>query len=242
LSARVPHMALAFTDLMFADAAALADALAVAVGAALTDAIAVRGRALLALSGGTTPALFLRRLGEQAVDWKRVIVTLCDERWVPPQHERSNARLVREMLLHGSAAAARFVPLYTDAPDPESGAAEIEQRIAALPLPLDAVVLGMGNDGHTASFFPDADRLATALDPRTQVHVTPIRAPTADEPRITLTLPVLAGARSAYLQIEGASKRSVFQAVVAGEGSFAASPMRTVMQHAHTPLAVYWCA
>jgi 6-phosphogluconolactonase len=72
--------------------------------------------------------------------------------------------------------------------------------------------------------------------------VTPIRAATAGEPRITLTLPVLAAARSAYLQIEGASKRSVFQAVVAGDGPFAASPIRTVMQHAHTPLAVYWCA
>ena len=226
----------------WADRAALADALAGAVANDLRAAIDARGHAVLALSGGTTPECFLRCLSGQPVEWLRVTVTLVDERWVASNHARSNARLVRESLLQGAAARARFVPLYTDAPDPESGCAAIAQRIEALPLPLDVAVLGLGLDGHTASWFPDGDRLAQALDPQGAASVLPMRAPAAGEPRITLTLPVLAAARALYLHIEGAEKARVFDAVMRSEGALAASPLRTLMQKAHAPLSVYWCA
>ncbi len=226
----------------FSDRGVLADALAGAVAGNLRAAVAERASAVLALSGGTTPALFLRRLAAQALDWSRIIVTLCDERWVPPTHARSNARLVRENLLQGAAAAARFEPLFADAPQPETVLAEITRRIDALPLPFDAVVLGLGLDGHTASLFPDADSLVQALDPKGAASVLPMRAPSAGEPRITLTLPVLAGARNLYLQIEGADKLVVFGRIMRAEGALAASPLRALIQHAAAPLDVYWSA
>ena len=224
------------------DREGLAEALAAAVAANLREAIAMRGAAVLVLSGGTTPALFMRRLARQRLDWSKVIVTLCDERWVPPTHERSNARLVRANLLHGAAAAARFEPLYADAADPESALAAITQRIDALPSPFDVAVLGLGLDGHTASWFPGGDHLAQALDPSGAASVLPMRAAGAGEPRITLTLPVLAAARHLYLHIEGADKREVFRDIVNGEGEVAASPLRTLMQYARAPLDVYWSA
>jgi 6-phosphogluconolactonase len=224
------------------DPEALADALAGAVANDLRAAINGRGHAVLALSGGTTPERFLRRLSEQPVEWLRVTVTLVDERWVPATHERSNARLIRETLLHGATTHARFVPLYTGAPDPESACAEVAQRIGALPVPLDVAVLGLGLDGHTASWFPDGDHLVQALDPDGAATVLPMRAPSAGEPRITLTLPVLAAARRLYLHIEGPDKARVFDAVVRGEGALAASPLRTLMEKSRAPLSVYWCA
>ena len=230
----------AFVEHRFADRESVADALALAVAEDLRGAIAARATATLAVSGGTTPALFFRRLALQALDWAGVVVTLCDERWVPPGHDRSNARLVRENLLRGAAEAARFVPLYTDAPDPESGLAEVGARIDALPMPFDVVTLGLGLDGHTASWFPGGDHLAAALDPNGTAKVLPMRAPDAGEPRITLTLPVLAVARRSYLHFEGSDKLTVFERVIRGDGAFAASPLRAMLRNSTTPLEVYW--
>lgn len=226
----------------FHDRAALAEALAAAVADKLRAGIAARGTAVLALSGGTTPALFLRRLARQPLAWSQVVVTLCDERWVAPTHERSNARLVRENLLHGAVAAARFEPLFADAPEPEPVLARIARHIDALPAPFEVVVLGLGLDGHIASLFPGGDRLAQALDPHGAASVLPIRAPGAGEARITLTLPLLAAARNLYLHIEGAEKQAVFERIVRGEGTMAASPLRALMQYATAPLEVYWSA
>ena len=218
---------------------ALADALARAVAAGLREAIEGRDVALLALSGGTTPALFLRRLAAQDLDWAGVVVTLVDERWVPATHERSNARLVAENLLQGVAARARFAPLYAPAPDPEHGLPRVARLVGDLPLPFDAVVLGLGLDGHVASWFPGGDRLDAALDPLGTAQVLPMRAPAAGEPRMTLTLPPLAAARQLYLHIEGGEKRALLRRIVGGA---AESPLRTLLDHANTPLHVYWSA
>lgn len=235
-------MALNFLEHRFADRGELARALAGAVAARLAGAIAESGRATVALSGGTTPRRFLRELSQQSIDWPRVTVTPCDERWVPPDHERSNERLVREQLLRGKAAAAKLVSLYADFADPEDAAAEIGRRVGALPRPFDAVVLGLGNDGHTASWFPGGDHLAQALDPQAAIDVLPMRAPGAGEPRITLTLPPIAAARALFLHIEGAEKQRVFAAIVRGDGALAASPLRTLLENAHARLDVYWSA
>lgn len=235
-------MPLKYTEHEYDSPETLAAALATAVGADLRGAIARRGTAAVALSGGTTPARFLRELSRQPLDWPRVVVTLCDERWVPPLHERSNERLVRKNLLGGDAAAARFVALYADVAEPEQAAEEIRRRVDAAALPLDVAVLGLGSDGHTASWFPGGDNLAKALDPHGDASVLPMRAPGAGEPRITLTLPVIAAARSLYLHIEGPDKKRAFAGAVGAEGGLASSPLRALMQNAAVPLAVYWCA
>lgn len=225
----------------YADCAALASALARSVAADLRHGVTDRGQALLVVSGGTTPRKFLMALAGEDLDWPRVTVTLADERWVPPTHARSNERLVRETLLAG-AAVGKFVSLYTDAPDPESGYVLVATRVDALPLPFDAVVLGLGNDGHCASLFPDGDRFVQATDASAAARVLPIRSPSAGEPRITLTLPALIATRALYLQIEGADKQATLARARAGEGVFAHSPVRAILREAKVPLDVYTCA
>lgn len=223
----------------FADSETLAGALAAAVAADLRAGIDARGGALVALSGGTTPRRFLQRLSEQPLDWDKVTVTLVDERWVAPDNDRSNARLLAEHLLRGAAAAAHFLPLFRDTPEPEDALPELERRFAGLPAAFDAIVLGMGADGHTASFFPGGDHLQAALDPATSARLLPMRAPGAGEARITLTLPVLLAARHLYLHIEGAEKRAVLDRALAGVGADAGLPIRTVLAHAGAPVKTY---
>ncbi|NII12145.1 6-phosphogluconolactonase [Oleiagrimonas sp. C23AA] len=213
----------------------LAQALAGRIAAQLSEAIASRGSALLALSGGSTPKLLMETLSGTEIDWSRVTVTLVDERWVDDSDERSNARLLKTHLLKNKAAAAHFVPLYAAAPTPESALATINARIDGLALPLDVAVLGMGGDGHTASFFPGGDRLDEALDPNGTHSVLPMRAEGAGEPRVTLTVPRLIEARALYLHIEGDGKREVYEQALNGTDY----PITRVIKLA-AELETYW--
>ncbi len=226
----------------FNDGAQLALALAASVADDLARGIAARGHAVLAVSGGKTPLRFLQALSQQSLDWSKVAVTLVDERWVPPSDARSNEGFVRAHLLQGPAAAARFVPLYhAGAATLDDGIATIAASIAMLDLPFDALVLGMGDDGHTASFFPDADKLAEATDPKTPAIVLPMRALSAGEPRITLTLPVILDSRAIYLHIEGQRKNEVLETARYVAASNHAYPISAVLRNARAPLKVYWC-
>ena len=225
----------------FTDCHALAAALAERVAARLREAIADRGRALLAVSGGSTPKHFFERLSHVPLDWSRVQVTLVDERWVPESSDRSNARLVKSLLLQHDAAAASFVPLHQQAATPEDGLAALNASLDALALPFDVVVLGMGDDGHTASFFPGGDRLADALDPAGRERVLPMRAAGAGEARITFTLPVLLDARALFLHVEGEAKRRVLADAQLGLGAGRDYPVRAVLERARVPVSVYWC-
>ena len=226
----------------FASPEFLAQTLAQTVANDLRAALAARSRALLAVSGGATPRRFLNLLAEQDLDWQGVTVTLADERWVPPADARSNERLVRETLLCGAASAATLVPLYTAAPTVENGCARTAARIVDLKMPFDAVVLGMGTDGHCASLFPGGDRLDEALDPDSAALVLPMHAPAAPEPRITLTLPALVDTRAMYLHIEGAAKKRTLDASIANETPDAEAPIRAVLRHARVTPVVFWCA
>jgi 6-phosphogluconolactonase len=225
----------------FTDGQALAAALADRIATLLREGIAARGGALLAVSGGSTPKRFFDQLSRAKLDWSRVQITLVDERWVPESSERSNARLVKATLLQHDAAAATFVPLHQDAPTPEEGMAALDAAVAELALPFDAVVLGMGEDGHTASFFPGGDRLADALDPAGTARVIPMRAAGAGEPRITFTLPALLDTRALFLHIEGESKRRVLADAQLGLGEGQDYPVRAVLAQDRVPVSVYWC-
>ena len=221
----------------FADTQQLADALAEAVAVNLKAGIAARGTASIAVSGGNTPALFFRTLSARDdVAWDKVTVTLVDERWVDDSSDRSNAKLVKTNLLQGRAALAKFVPLYQGGNTPDAERAGAAQ--AAVPQPLDVAILGMGNDGHTASFFPGGDNLAAALT--AEGPSIAIRAPGAGEPRITLTLKQLLGARALYLQIEGEEKVKTLDQAEA-EGPVADMPVRAILRQTQTPLTIFWC-
>ena len=207
----------------------------------LRQGLSERGRAVLAVSGGSTPKELFARLSQEKLDWSRVQVTLVDERWVDIDDERSNARMVKAALLQNEAAAAHFVPLYTGDATPEDGLAIANERIDALDLPFDAVVLGMGDDGHTASFFPGGDNLHEALDLGGTHRVLPMHAPGAGEPRITLTLPTLLDTRALYLLVTGEKKRDVLADAQLGLGEALHYPVRAVLTQQRVPLAVYWC-
>lgn len=227
---------LAMTLREFPSHEAVAESLSAKVASVLGEAIETRGRALLAISGGTTPALFFRTLSGADLDWSKVTITLVDERFVPEDSPRSNAGLAKANLLQGKAAAARFIGLYRDAPDVEEAARLADDVIDGLGLPLDVVVLGMGGDGHTASFFPDATTLPQLLATENQKLVMPVHAASGGEPRLTLTMPPIAGARFVVLHIEGDSKRKVLASVIAGEKL----PIRAVLEAAHEPVEVFW--
>lgn len=223
----------------FASPDDLAAGLARFVAEALEVRIRRDGKAALAVSGGRTPTRFFEALSTERLPWSDVIVTLVDERWVDETSERSNAALVRRHLIRNKAAAAEFAPLFrpTEAPDEILGL--VAKAVGDLPLPFAAVVLGMGDDGHTASFFPGGDRLADAIDPETGAMVAAMRAPGAGEPRITLTLPVLLSADRIALHIEGAGKREVLDKALLGDDPME-MPVRAVL-HSARPPTVFWC-
>src|SRR5690606_23575728 len=131
---------------VFPGRAELAETLAATIAGKLSDAIARRGAGFIAVSGGSTPALLFAELSRAAIDWGKVIVTLIDERRVPPDQPRSNAKLVADKLVQGQAAAATFVPLYLGTDDGDEAAERARAERARLPWPLDVAVLGMGPD------------------------------------------------------------------------------------------------
>lgn len=229
------------TQHSFTDCHALAKAFSERVAEQLREGIAARGKALLAVSGGSTPKHFFEQLSRQKLDWSKVSVTLVDERWVPESSDRSNARLVKSTLLQHEASVAQFVPLYANAPTPEAGLPAVKTRVASLPFPFDVVVLGMGGDGHTASFFPGGDRLSEALDLKSGLLVAPMRAKGAEEPRITFSLPALLDTRALYLHIEGDSKCELLNEARLGTGKGIDYPVRAVLIQQQTPVSVYWC-
>jgi 6-phosphogluconolactonase len=237
----------------FDDPRAQIDALARAVGDALAASLAAQvspdvaapaaagtagagaRRATLAVSGGTSPRPFLAALSIRRFDWAHVDVTLVDDRWVPETDTASNARLVRETLLQNEAANARFLPLVDTS-------RALDEQIAALNadprrlLP-DVAVLGMGEDGHTASIFADApewhDAITTA---RPFVAVHPASAPHA---RVSWSLAALRQVGRLFLLIAGERKLDVLQQAAAIPQKNAISKLAN---DNGVKLDVYWCA
>ncbi|MDE1994258.1 MAG: 6-phosphogluconolactonase [Rhizobiaceae bacterium] len=223
----------------FANGAELADKLADKVAETLSAAIAARGSASIAVSGGSTPKAFFKALSSRSLDWGKVTITLVDERFVPPDNSRSNHLLVNENLLKDKAASAKFLPLYQAVASVEEAAAIATEETKGLGHPFDIVILGMGNDGHTASFFPGGNNLATALDPNTPRGIMTMEAQDAGEPRLTFTFSSLQDARLLVLHIEGEGKKDVL-AKAEGQGDEAEMPIRAVLRRAASPVEIYW--
>jgi 6-phosphogluconolactonase len=206
---------------------ALADAAAEAIQARLADGLEARARASLVATGGRSPGPVYDRLREAAIDWSHVAVTLSDERLVDAGSPNSNARLLRERLFAGPAAQARFLPLSDYA----------EPALRKL-MPFDAVMLGMGEDGHVASLIPGAPGLAQAMDPKglPLVAESPAGFGSPPVPRITLTLAALMQARAIFLLIAGEAKRQVIDRALEGDDL----PVRAVLALEEVPVRVFW--
>ena len=205
---------MAWVEHAYEDAAALADGLADALDAACREALATRGRALLALAGGRTPFPAYRAFASRHLEWRNIRCMPTDERCVPHDHPASNLRELRAAF--AGAGEVGLLPLTTDDGDPVRSESHAHRLLATTPEPFDLVVAGMGMDAHTASLFPGAVQLAEALDPAgtldaCRVDPDPL-PPEAPFPRITLTLPRLLRTRALHIAIAGQGKRDAMRA------------------------------
>jgi len=171
------------------------------------------GRALVSqdnvsfcVAGGSTPGPVFDLLSAIDLDWSRVHILLSDERWVPEDHPQSNTALIKSRLMAGNAKAAQFVPFYRDGMSPAEGCAQVAPTLEPL-LPLSVLMLGMGDDMHTASLFPGAQGTAVALAPDAPL-LCPVHIAGQDIARVTLPAHALNGAVAKHLLITGAEKRA----------------------------------
>jgi len=221
----------------FATRAALAEAASTRIARALNVGIAARGGACAALSGGATPgpaySLLARR---DDIDWPRVTFAMVDERFVPPDHPASNEKMLRGALAPALGAGARLLPLYGEFSDLDAAANAAEARYAGLQI--DIAVMGMGADGHTASWFPRAGNLAAVLDlanTRTIVATRADEAAGASE-RLTMTRAAIARAAQVLLLISGDDKRAVLEAArTRGD-----APIASLFAAGMAPVATMW--
>ncbi len=202
-------------------------ALAHRIESALQGQLAMQEKVALAVSGGSTPGPLYTRLAEAELDWHRIQPVLTDERWVPPDHEASNDKLLRDTLLRARAACAQAQPYY----DPQESLADrcesIDKIIQQLPLPFACVLLGMGEDGHFASLFPGAG----GLDMTSPTLCIPVKAEPFD--RLSLTLAALTRSDIIFLLIYGEAKRRVLQQA-------AGLPIASLLAQQKTPVHIYW--
>jgi 6-phosphogluconolactonase len=225
----------------YADMEALSRELAASIAETLAAAIGARGLASLVVSGGRSPVRLFEILRTQPLDWARVCVALADERWVDAEDAASNERLVREVLLKDHAAAARFLGLKNRAPTPDLGAVSAWETFARVPRPFDTVVLGMGDDGHTASLFPNSPNLPGALNPAAAAGCVGMRSPVPPQARLSLNLSALLDSRRIVVLITGEAKWHTFAAACA-PGPMEDMPIRAVLRQTRTPVDVVWSA
>jgi 6-phosphogluconolactonase len=223
----------------FPNAAALTEALAAKITGALQSALAAGRGASLAVPGGRTPVAVFERLAAAELDWEDVWVTLTDERWVDATSPASNERLVREHLLRGAAVEANFVGLKNTAAEARLGAAASWSSVAELPRPFDFMLLGMGEDGHVASLFPDSPGLALALDLTQPPGCVAMRSPVLPHERLSLNLRALLDSRQIVVLITGDAKWAIYERAKV-RGPAVDLPVRALLQQQNVPVAVYW--
>ena len=218
-------------DLQAAAAAWLADA--------LSDAIARRGSAVFMGSGGSTPGPIYETLSHADLAWDQVQVGLCDERWVDVDHPASNGAMIERTLLQNKAAAAEYTPMKTAGDDPFAAIEAVNDLYMDAGL-TDVMLLGMGPDAHTLSWFAGGRGYENAIDPDTTSVVAAVEAIESEVTgpnllRMTLTQPCIAYARRVLLLITGQDKRRVFESAPDD------APVSLMKRAAGDALTVYYC-
>jgi len=194
----------------------MVDELTEAYCEALMRGIKRRGTASWAVSGGSTPKPLFEAMSEAEIDWENIQVALVDERWVDLDHPRSNEAFMRTALQKGAAAEAMFIGMKTSHDTPFDAVEAVNERYAQVKQPFDSVLLGLGSDGHTASFFPDAEGLDAALDIAGDKVCVPLRAKrsdvTGDEvDRMSISASAIAKAPHVVLMITGVEKKATLE-------------------------------
>lgn len=218
----------------------MVDELVEACCEALMRGIKKRGTASWAVSGGSTPKPLFEAMSEAEIDWENIQVALVDERWVDNDHPRSNETFMRQALARGAAAEATFIGMKTEDESPFEAAASVNERYAQVKQPFDSILLGLGADGHTASFFPDAKGLEAALDISSDKTCVPLRAKksevTGDEvDRMSISAAAIAKAPHVVLMITGDEKKTVLEQALEVDHHL---PIARVAEN--VAITVYW--
>jgi len=228
---------MALTTLSFDSPDALTIAFAADLVSILKTGIQTRGRASLVVSGGRTPLPLFKQLSETDLEWDKVDITLADERWVEEGHEASNTSLVKQNLIQNKAASARFVELKTEGQDAKDGVLAAQDNVARMAQPFDALILGMGEDGHTASLFPCSEQVQAGLDMNSGNTCIAVQPTTAPHQRISLTLPALLNSRNIFVHLTGEKKKQVLLDAIENASELQ-KPITAVVNRA--PVTLMW--
>ena len=229
---------------IFEDRDSLFNALALACERHLDKALADNGAAGFMVSGGSTPAPLYKALSQSDLDWANIQVALVDERWVDKDHDASNEALIERSLLINNAANAPFTGMKTAADTALEGCTETEKLYRKLPQPFTVLIVGMGNDGHTASLFPHAQGLNEALAEDNSQLTTAITAQQSEvtgpnTERLTLTLNGLLHSKRLIILLTGEEKLTVFRTAM-GDGAVEDMPIRAILRQNKVPVELYW--
>jgi len=205
----------------------------------LAKAIIDNGKASIAVSGGSTPKGFFSVLSQSDIDWSKVTITLADERWVPIDSEASNTRLVHENLLQNKAQKAKFFHLKQGDELTDETLADLNVAARKTLLPLDVLILGMGEDGHTASLFPCSDEIASGLDKKNDAVLMKVQPKTAPNQRISFTFASLITSKNIFLHSCGEGKKTVLTQALNGDDPFE-MPIRAFLQHPNLNTQIFW--
>lgn len=201
----------------------------------LRDGIEENGRASLVVSGGRTPADLFNALSKAHLEWDKVDISLADERWVDNTDDASNEKMLRTKLLINNAANANFVPLKTQHGDAKDAVLTCTENLQNMHTPFDVLILGMGEDGHTASLFPCSEQLAEGLDLESGSSYIAVQPTTAPNQRMSLTLPAILNSNQIFLHLTGESKKDVINTVLSDDDAMV-MPIRAVINNADVEL------
>ncbi len=226
---------MALVEHNFANTDALNTAFCERIVGILKAGIEQNGRASIAVSGGRTPQALFAALSVSALDWSKVDISLVDDRWVATDDAASNDKLVREHLLVNNAAVANFVGLKTADKNAEDAVAACTEKLAAIHTPFDVLILGMGEDGHTASLFPCSAQIQQGLDLTSNAVYLAVQPTTAPHQRMSLTLAEILKSKNIFLHLTGESKKQVLNVALEGNDE-AQMPIRAVLNRAEVEL------
>lgn len=203
----------------------------------LNERLQEQTEASLVVSGGTSPERCLEELSNADVDWQRVHVLLSDERWVPADDDNSNERLVKQTLLQGAAAAATLHGVYQEGIDIAERCCDLDGAIRQLPFPFACSLIGMGEDGHFASLFPDAENLESGLDVDYPGLCLPVSTAASPHPRVSLTLAAISRSDEVVLLFFGDAKRDIYEQAKLKSNGF---PVAWLLLQKRAPVHVFW--